>query len=414
MTDETEQTDRPGAGEQLRRAREEMGRSSEDMAGELRLTVEQVESLEAEAFDKLPGETYVRGYLRNYAAAVGLPPETVLEAYDQDVRGIDPGEEDQSPLFPEPERPLIDHPLRVAGISLLLLGVVSGATIWMVGQSGENGQTGEKVAGKSAGDKEPAPKPAPEGGAEAGSEDATAEGPASPGASPAATEEAAAGPDEEAVAAGPRTDLPPAPGQETGEGDSPGAGEEAGPEPAGTDTPSAASPGPEEGRPPRETGTSAFRGAGPSPTMPEDLQTLRIHTWAPSWIEVADARGNLLLRRLIESDHDLRLYGQPPFQVKVGNAAGVQLYYEGSPLPALGGATEVVRLTVDDESETVPESEVGPPPNLEEVKRLVRERLERTRQREEFGPPTEPGATNGGAVGNGEASGDTSRPEESP
>ncbi|MFB6261356.1 MAG: RodZ domain-containing protein, partial [Thiohalorhabdaceae bacterium] len=95
--------------------------------------------------------------------------------------------------------------------------------------------------------------------------------------------------------------------------------------------------------------------------QPGDLQTLRVHTWADSWIEVADDRGRTLLRRLVKEGRDVRLYGEAPFQVKVGNAAGVQLYFEGEPLTPLGDQGEVVSLNVDGESPTVAESEVAPP-----------------------------------------------------
>jgi hypothetical protein len=42
----------------------------------------------------------------------------------------------------------------------------------------------------------------------------------------------------------------------------------------------------------------------------------------------------------------------------------VQLYFEGKPLAPLGDPGEVVRVNVDADSETIPESEVSRPPGL--------------------------------------------------
>ncbi len=400
MSSENEQPKRSGVGEQLRRAREKMGRSASEMARELRLTVDKIEALEAEDYGRLPAEAYVKGYLRNYAVAVGLSPDALVEAYDRHLRGEShPDDDDQAPLIPEPERPLMEHPWRVAWVSLLLLVVVSTVTIWMVGQPGEPQRPGEEMAeGPEGADSTPAP----------GGTSGQFQGPAGPEESEGSPDEGepveqAAGGGEEPMATVPGITAPlaatasdPLPSTEP---------VPAVPPEASADKPSvAAPPGPaapaSSGRPKAAPTPEApaFRGAGAPPTPPEELQILRVHTWAASWMKVADERGNLLLRRLIPADHDIRLYGKAPFQVKVGNAAGVQLYFEGNPLPPLGGAGQVVRLNVDAESRTIPESEVGPPSNLEEVKRVVRERGI-------SGRSGAGGAASGGATGRSEGTG---------
>ena len=54
-----------GTGAQLRAAREALGLSVSDAAHAIRLNPRQVQNLEDEAWDALPGPTFVRGFLRN-------------------------------------------------------------------------------------------------------------------------------------------------------------------------------------------------------------------------------------------------------------------------------------------------------------------------------------------------------------
>lgn len=350
MASEQEHHDRLGPGEQLRRAREAMGRAPGDMAEELRLTEEQVHALEADDFARLPGEAYVRGYLRNYAAAVGLAPEEVMAAYEQrSIGNGDPTDENDTPLIPEPERPLIEHPWRVVWVSLALLVVVSVFTVWLVGERGEPmlPDQADTPAGEGS---QSAKMAAGEDGASRTADGGTKEADTT---SPDAGKQAAAGPDGKSEGAAASASPAVAPSASVDEGQAPR-----------FQGPTLTGPGLEEPTLPELPDPT---GSGPA-ASPNELQTLRVHTWAKSWLEVADNRGRVLLRRLVGEGRDLRLYGQAPFQVKVGNAAGVQLYFEGAPLPPLGRPGQVVRLNVDAESRTIAESEVAPPEALAEAR----------------------------------------------
>ena len=66
-------------GEELRNAREAQGLSVSEVAHQLKLAPRQVEALEAGRFETLPGGTFVRGMLRNYARLLKLEPEPLLE-----------------------------------------------------------------------------------------------------------------------------------------------------------------------------------------------------------------------------------------------------------------------------------------------------------------------------------------------
>jgi len=69
----------PAPGEVLRKAREARGESVTDVARTLKLSAHQLEALEDGRFDVLPGPTFVRGFLRNYARYLEIDPEPLLE-----------------------------------------------------------------------------------------------------------------------------------------------------------------------------------------------------------------------------------------------------------------------------------------------------------------------------------------------
>ena len=66
-------------GAELKRAREEQGLTISEVAHHLKLAPRQVEALEDERFAQLPGITFVRGMLKNYARLLKLAPEPLLE-----------------------------------------------------------------------------------------------------------------------------------------------------------------------------------------------------------------------------------------------------------------------------------------------------------------------------------------------
>jgi cytoskeleton protein RodZ len=66
-------------GAELKRVREERGLTLSEVSQHLKLAARQIEALEQERFEALPGGTFVRGMLRNYARLLKLEPEPLLE-----------------------------------------------------------------------------------------------------------------------------------------------------------------------------------------------------------------------------------------------------------------------------------------------------------------------------------------------
>ena len=68
-------------GADLNAARLERGLQINEITHLLRISKGYLKNLEAGEFDRLPGPTYVSGYLRAYAREIGLDPTEVTQRY---------------------------------------------------------------------------------------------------------------------------------------------------------------------------------------------------------------------------------------------------------------------------------------------------------------------------------------------
>lgn len=73
-------------GQFLRARREAKRMSLEEVARATRVPASSVERIEFDRFDELPGEVFVRGFLKSYARAVGVAPEEVMARYTSSRR----------------------------------------------------------------------------------------------------------------------------------------------------------------------------------------------------------------------------------------------------------------------------------------------------------------------------------------
>lgn len=71
-----------GIGPALRKARLHRGKSLEEASRQTRIRADYLEALEREEFHAVPGDVYVRGFLRTYSSYLGLRPEKVLGVYE--------------------------------------------------------------------------------------------------------------------------------------------------------------------------------------------------------------------------------------------------------------------------------------------------------------------------------------------
>jgi cytoskeletal protein RodZ len=79
-------TENQTLGSYLREQRERRNMSAAELSRVTRIPQASLEAIESDRFDELPGEVFVRGFLKAYAAAVGLIPADVLARYTSSRR----------------------------------------------------------------------------------------------------------------------------------------------------------------------------------------------------------------------------------------------------------------------------------------------------------------------------------------
>ncbi len=125
---------RVNPGETLRQARESNGWSLAEVALKLNLTVTSLSNLEAGAFDKLPGHTFARGYIRAYAKLLGMDQTVLVQQFDQST-GTDSQGSNVHALGRIEEPVRVSHTiLRIVSL-LLLIAVIGGGFVWWQDQT---------------------------------------------------------------------------------------------------------------------------------------------------------------------------------------------------------------------------------------------------------------------------------------
>lgn len=137
MTEEQHTSGAPGFGRSLRRTREQLGLSVDDIATELRLSSFQIRALEEDDWQRLPGMTYARGYLRSYARLLGLDADQLLAGattQEIEISRTEPKIETRKPGdAPSPETAARFPWGRV--VTVLLIGALA-AGYWQYRESG--------------------------------------------------------------------------------------------------------------------------------------------------------------------------------------------------------------------------------------------------------------------------------------
>ncbi len=82
------------------RARMELNLSIEELEQQTKIRSRFLRAIEDGRFDEIPGEVYLKGFLRSYARAVDLDPEQVLIQYYQLAGGAEAPVKNQPPPKP--------------------------------------------------------------------------------------------------------------------------------------------------------------------------------------------------------------------------------------------------------------------------------------------------------------------------
>lgn len=306
---------RVNPGDTLRQARENKNWSLPDVAMRLNLTVTSLSNVEAGHFDKLPGHTFARGYVRAYAKLLELDQSALVTQFDQ-FTGTDGQGSSVHALgrIEEPVR-LSHNILRIVSL-LLLVVLVGGGFFWWQDQASLRGKEPsglnlEHVEVESAdGTTQIHPLDEPE-------DQAVAESQTS-GSAPLALNPAT--PSSEAASAAPPATAPNAP-----------AATHNAPAPAVPTTPPAAAV-----TPPAEVAVEVPAGAG---------QVAMTFT-GDCWTQIAEAGGKVLFSGLKRKGDSLNVNGKPPLSLTLGNPPGVSVNYNGQPvdLSSYSGRTARLKL----------------------------------------------------------------------
>lgn len=290
-------------GQTLAAERERQGLSRSDAAQRLHMSAWQVEALESGDYGKLPKGTFLRGFVRNYAKVLGLSADPVLEMLPEDApRDRKPGivVPTQNIRF-DPIGDRLQNPyVKASALAFVALALGFAAMYWVFFI--RPAQTAGTAVRKSA--EAPAPAraaPRPE---------LTAQAPVAVPETPARIEPAKSEPPKSAPlkAEPPKTEAPkPAPPK----------AEPPKPEPARAEPPRAAAAAP-----------AVDPARGETLRVGTDGKVIRFRFKGSSWVEIRDKKGKVLLSRLNPAGSEAEVAGQPPFNVVIGNAPEVQVFYD--------------------------------------------------------------------------------------
>ncbi|QGW79217.1 DUF4115 domain-containing protein [Pseudomonas alkylphenolica] len=333
---------RENPGETLRQARENRGWSQAEVAHKLNLTVSSLNNLEAGAFDKLPGHTFARGYIRAYAKLLDMDQAALVQAFDQ-CTGTDAQGSDVHALgrIEEPVR-LSHNILRVVSL-LLLVVVIGGGFFWWQEQGSQSSKdlvnmALEHVEVESAdGTTQIHPLDEPEDQAVSAAQQPQST-PLSLEQAPAATEQTETAPASQTPSSTPLAPVAPAVTTPVAPVAAPAA-------------PVAAAPAPAPVAPVAPVVVASAPVATPAPAAPTPAPAgsgkLHLQFTADCWTSVTDGNGKVLFSAIKRKGDSLDLTGKPPFAVRLGFARGVQVSYNGQPVdvaPFTSGETARLKL----------------------------------------------------------------------
>ena len=305
MNDATAQ----GLGAVLKAAREAAGMSEQQVADTLRLPTAVVRTLEANGFQSLPAPAYARGYVRAYARLLELDADALLGEHEQCLGGVQTPRLVLTDNGRTPLRDTLHERLGwVFGGAALVVGLVASGVLWWAWP-----QEGATLAASSV--------PVPSSAQAAGSPL-----PAAPSAvatpSPSDTQRAAVAPSLAAATPADAT-MRDAAGPPTPVAD------------GNAETPViAADPSAEVAAAANAEGDIA---AAPPP-VDGSGRALAFAFSEDCWVEVSDRMDRVIHRALNRAGETLLLHGETPLRIRIGNAPGVTLEYDGHAV-ALGPHT---------------------------------------------------------------------------
>lgn len=282
-------------GEQLRQRREARGLSLGEVAERLKLSVRQLEAIERNDFALLPGSTFVRGFVRNYARYLEMDVDALMALLDAKYPPASSDVPNLADAAHAEEGEAAVEESRSRWPMFLVLALLGGGAAWWFGIANtprHGAPTEELMPGQGLGEAS-APQAQP-----ASVPLAQAPAPVQPASAPAVTAPAV-------VASAPAA----APVAKPGKAQAASA-----PAAALASTP---------------TPVRAAEASAPAAPARRSV-SLSLNIKADeAWVSVTDADGKKLVFATLTPGTPTVVQGKPPFKVVLGNAGQVELAYDG-------------------------------------------------------------------------------------
>ncbi|MGM9488409.1 RodZ domain-containing protein [Ideonella sp. YS5] len=286
------------AGTLLRVAREKQGLHIAALATMLKVPPRKLEALEADRYEEFQGATFVRALAQAACRTLKIDPVPVLERLpEQDTGTLSQLEHSLNMPFRErgTRRDSAEVPLAsqaVMGIVLLLVVGALAFWLWPAGwhlPSLAGAPSGSDINSGTVTTPLPVPAPAPIVDPASGVAQ-----PTGPGASVPSTGQVF-----------PQPGLPPV---------------------ASASSPAMVAPAPV----PAPASVPAL--VAPAPSAAIGQGALQLRARQSSWVEVVDARSQVLVSRTLAAGETVEFDGALPLRVKIGNAGGTELTFRGRPV----------------------------------------------------------------------------------
>lgn len=297
-----------GVGRTLAEARQAQGLALTDVAQHLKFMTRQIEAIEAERFESLPGPTIARGMVRTYARFLKLDPEPLLSSMtgSVDTRDATP---QLAARFSQPvpfSNSGKQSTVLYLGLSAIVLAIAGG----MVYEWRHERGPAELVATAPA----DAERPDPQSVAQAAPEAAPKAAPEAPKVAPRTTVLA-------------ESTVAPAPAVPVVRSETPA------PPPSPLAVKDAAAP------------KSAVKDAAAPKSAGPNRLVLRFEQDA--WAEVTDSAGRQLVSSLNPAGTERVVRGRPPYNLVIGNAQHVKVSFNDREIDLLPHVkVEVARFTL--------------------------------------------------------------------
>jgi len=286
-------------GERMQREREMRGVTLEEISESTKISSRCLQALEEEEFDKLPGGIFNKGFVRAYAHHLGIDEDQAVADFV-----LASGGEKEQPL-PDPPEPRAvtlgqraeGHPNWRAFALLVVLLVTAVAALWKLGPSAFHLVAAELTSRLN-------PEPA------------AATSPAPTSVTPQITPEVAA------------TPLPPPPAATKKSM-------------AKAKAVAVAASGPAIAAP----ATAPAAAAAPSPPVRSSDFVVQVRATQDAWVQIV-ADGKLMSEGVLVPPAEKRVRAAKEVVIKTGNAAGVEVSFNGQPLPPLGEENQMATVTL--------------------------------------------------------------------